>query len=94
MVEVRFYSETWFKVEYKTDLDKLAVDFKAWRIIKMDYDNVARSEVDEGHCLSGFIKWDGYCEFDYSDSCNDISMVKQFCLLMEEIYKYKEDHIK
>ena len=91
MVERRFYSDAWFRVEY--EMNKLVITFKAWRITKMDYDNVEKSEAERIHCLSGLIKWDGYCEFNYSDSCDDPSMVGQFCLLMEKIYKFKDEHI-
>jgi hypothetical protein len=88
MKVVKFYTEAWFKVEYT--VNDITVDFKAWEITGLDEENPEQSEIqDEVPVITGFIKWDGCCEFDYSTHICGIHGAEHFLQLMKEIYQFK-----
>jgi hypothetical protein len=88
MKEIKFYPEAWFKVEYTGD--SIAINFKAWEIEGLDEDNIEQSTICTDPVITGHIKWDGCCEFDYSTHWCGIYKGEQFLLLMKEIYKFQE----
>lgn len=88
IVVVKFYPKSWFKVEYT--VDEMTVDFKGWEISGLDEENPDLSEIqDKNPVITGFIKWDGCCEFDYGTHICGIHMAYNFLELMKEIYRFK-----
>jgi hypothetical protein len=85
---IKFYPQAWFKVEYT--VNEITVDFKAWEITGLDEENPEQSEIqDKEPVITGFIKCDGCCEFDYSTHICGIHGAEHFLELMKEIYKFK-----
>ena len=91
-IEIVFYSEAWFKVEYT--IKESMIIFKAWKIEELSEGSIEESEIEDKPCLTGFIKWDGCCEFNYSEHYCEIYMAEQFYFLMKEIYNYKDSNFK
>jgi hypothetical protein len=61
---IKFYTDAWFKVEYT--VNKVSVNFKAWEIDGLNEDNPELSEIqDKKPVITGYIKWDGCCKFNY-----------------------------
>ena len=85
---IKYYLDAWFKVEYS--IDKPVINFKVFKFKTIDKDNPEKSETDEEPTITGFIKWDGYCEFDYSEHYCGIHHAEQFLMLMKEIYAFNE----
>ena len=85
---IKFYPEAWFKVEYT--VNEITVDFKAWEITGLDEENPEQSEIqDKDPAITGFIKWDGCCEFEYITHICGIHGAEHFLELMKEIYRFK-----
>lgn len=89
MIHIENYSEACYKVEY--DVKEASIDVKAWRITAFSPD-LSHFDVEEDIALSGYIKSDGCMEFDYNAHYCSLYHAKQFYLLIEEIYKFREMH--
>ena len=87
---VKYYTDHWFKVVY--EIEESRVFFKAWRIIELNESNVESSKLERSTPnITGFIKQDGCMEFEQTDHYCGLHHVYQLGLLMEEIYKFKDD---
>ena len=84
---IKLYPEAWFRVEYM--VNELAVDFKGWETEHMDAETESQSEMQSDPEITGFIKWDGCCEFDYGSHYCSVNKAEQFAILIKEIYKFK-----
>ena len=84
---IRFYPDLFFKVEYIAD--EFHLDFAVYGIRTLDTDHPEKSEIDEDEVMTGFIKWDGCMDFNYSDHYCYAGAADKFAALIKEIYKYK-----
>ncbi len=85
--ETIIYPNSWHKVNY--EIEDTLVNFEAFEITGLDEESPELSEFDNEPAITGFIKWDGCCEFDYSTHYCGIHNAEKFLSLMKEIYKYK-----
>jgi len=88
MKKTLYYKDAWFKAEYI--INEGFFDFKCYKIMALDENNIEESDFESDYCLNGTMKWDGCCEFEYSEHYCGIHNAEQFYLLMKEIYKFKE----